>query len=150
MDNRPRGREKNITGQGKEIQKHGSGLNSRPVGRSEGYEGRPQSPNGQQGQQFRTENPNARRQTTTRAGGRGGFLIVVIIVALVLFGGKGLMNGLTGGCQTFFAASAAMSSGSTASFCNVRKSAESRLPSRAAPDSRCKVTPLRRRIPRIA
>ena len=97
MDNRPRGREKNITGQGKEIQKHGSGLNSGPVGRSEGYEGRPQSPNGQQGQQFRTENPNARRQTTTRAGGRGGFLIVVIIVALVLFGGKGLMNGLTGG-----------------------------------------------------
>ena len=39
--NRPRGRQKNISGGGKSIYKRGSGLGTGPVGSSGGYSGRP-------------------------------------------------------------------------------------------------------------
>ena len=41
MDNKPRGREKNITGQGKDVYKRGEGLGTGPVGSSSGHQGRP-------------------------------------------------------------------------------------------------------------
>ena len=40
MDNRPRGRQKNVTGAGKGINKRGEVLNTGPVGRQDGYAGR--------------------------------------------------------------------------------------------------------------
>ena len=41
MDNRPNGREKNVTGQGKGLYKRGDGLNTGgPVGKQDGYQGR--------------------------------------------------------------------------------------------------------------
>ena len=39
MDNRPRGREKNITGTAKDIYKRGQGLGTGPVGNAGGYQG---------------------------------------------------------------------------------------------------------------
>ena len=39
--NRPRGREQNITGKGKDVYIHGEGLGTGPVGNSGGYQGRP-------------------------------------------------------------------------------------------------------------
>ena len=52
MDKRPRGRQKNITGQGKDVKRRGSGLGTGPVGKP----GRvPQSSN---------EIPSGKRSTT--------------------------------------------------------------------------------------
>ena len=39
--NRPRGRERNVTGSGKDIKRRGSGLGTGPVGTPGGYSGRP-------------------------------------------------------------------------------------------------------------
>ena len=39
--NRPRGRQRNVTGPGKDIKRRGSGLGTGPVGSSGGYSGRP-------------------------------------------------------------------------------------------------------------
>ena len=39
-ENRPRGRQKNISGPGKSVYKRGSGLGTGPVGNSGGYSGR--------------------------------------------------------------------------------------------------------------
>ena len=39
MDNRPKGREKHVTGQGKDIYKRGEGLGSGPVGSTGGRSG---------------------------------------------------------------------------------------------------------------
>ena len=39
MENRPQGREKNVTGAGKGIQKRGEGLHTGPVGQSQAQSG---------------------------------------------------------------------------------------------------------------
>jgi hypothetical protein len=80
MENRPRGREKHVTGKGKDIYKRGDGLHSGPVGSQNGYSGR--------GQQS-----GSGRRAVTRAGG-GGLIIIVIIAAIILLSGKG--SGLSG------------------------------------------------------
>lgn len=46
MATTPRGRKKNVSGEGKDIYKRGEGLGTGPVGSSEGYSGRPQGPGG--------------------------------------------------------------------------------------------------------
>jgi len=82
---RPQGRDKNVSGTGKEIRRRGDGLNTGPVGSS----GRPQS--GAPGQPPRTG--------TTRASSSSKSPLVIIIVAIValLGGGGGLFSGLLGG-----------------------------------------------------
>jgi len=85
MENRPFGREKHITGTGKQIQKKGSGLHTGPVGRADGM---PQ-PSGHAG--------GARTSGQTRASG-GGMLLKLIIAAVILLGGGGAgIVGLLGG-----------------------------------------------------
>ncbi len=80
MDNRPHGREKHITGAGKDIQKKGGGLHSEPVGRTGGM------PNASSG----------RATGQTRASG-GGLIKIIIIAALLLGGGGAGVSGLLGG-----------------------------------------------------
>ena len=76
MDTRPTGRQKNVTGQGSDIRRRGSGLGTGgPVGRSDGYSGR--SSGG------------------TRSGGSGSsisgiklspILLIIIVLVVILFG----------------------------------------------------------------
>lgn len=68
-DNRPRGREKNITGVGKSVYRRGSGLGTGPVGNASGYKS-----SGSGGK---------------RAIGGGSALTVILVILFLLFGGKG-------------------------------------------------------------
>ncbi len=79
-DNRPRGREKNVTGGGSGVNLRGSGTGSGPVGGG----GLPGGP-GQGGGGPR------------RSGGGGNPIITIIIIAIVLLGGGGGLSGLFGG-----------------------------------------------------
>ncbi len=79
-DNRPRQREKNVTGPGKGVYKRGDGLGTGPVGSGSGMPG-----GGQEG-------PG--RQTTRSGGGFKMPLIIAIIVAML--GGGGALSGLFG------------------------------------------------------
>ncbi|MCI8537899.1 MAG: peptidase C11 [Oscillospiraceae bacterium] len=74
---RPRGREKNVTGTGKTVEKRGEGLHTGPVGQSGGYNGR--SAASQSG---------GSRSGGTRAG--GGMKLLILLAALLLGGGGGL------------------------------------------------------------
>ena len=70
MDNRPKGREKNVTGAGKGVNKRGSGLGTGPVG-STGSHGSSQSPRpGTPGQSSQSSG-----QRTTRSAGKNPLLI---------------------------------------------------------------------------
>ena len=83
MEQRPRGREKNVTGPGKGIRRRGEGLNTGPVGRSDGYTGRTSS--GSSG-------------GTTRASGGRSPLAIILIIAALIFGGGGVgLSSLLGG-----------------------------------------------------
>ncbi len=87
MNQQPRGREKNITGEGKPIERRGSGLGTGPVGREQGYEDRGGSPAPSGG------------GMPQRSGGFGGkkIGIIAVIIALLFGGGFGLNNMLGGG-----------------------------------------------------
>ena len=80
-NNRPRGRERHVSGPGKKVEKHGKGLGSGPVGEAGGYDGR-------QGQNSGTRSAGAR-------GGGGVKLIALLLVALL--GGGGGLTALLGG-----------------------------------------------------
>ena len=81
MENhRPRGREKNVTGPGKTVEKHGGGLGTGPVGDSGGYADR------------------GRQERVTRgAGARGGGMKLILLLLVALLGGGGGMFTLLGG-----------------------------------------------------
>ena len=81
---RPRGRQKNVTGAGKSIKRRGSGLGSGPVGSSGGYSGRPGGTTGLGGGR-----PTSSSGRTTRSTRGGGGLFKIILIALVLLGGGG-------------------------------------------------------------
>ncbi len=83
--NRPRGREKNVTGPGKTIQKRGEGLGSGPVGEAGGYSGRTE------------QKSSSTRSTGTRR--PGGMQLIILLLAVLLGGGGGL-SALLGGGQT--------------------------------------------------
>lgn len=92
MDQQPRGREKNVTGYGKPIEKRGEGLETGPVGKKDGYRGRNQS-----GSPFGGSSSGG---GSNRSGGGGKRIgIIGIILALVFGGGFGI-NSLFGGGQT--------------------------------------------------
>lgn len=82
--NRPRGRQKNVTGTGKPIKRRGSGLGTGPVGGA----GR--------GQGIGGFNPTPRPQRSYGSGG-GGFGKLIILVLLLLFGGGGGLTAMLGG-----------------------------------------------------
>lgn len=92
--NRPRGRERNVTGPGKEIKRRGSGLGTGPVGSSGGYQGRPGSarPSGA-GTGGGPRNLGGGPQ---RSGG-GMSKIIMILLVLLLGGGGGVGSLLLGG-----------------------------------------------------
>jgi len=87
MENRPRGRQKNITGQGKDIKRRGAGLGTGPVGKP-GRTPRPAASGGQSG------------RGTTRSGGLGGSKLIMLILVLLLGGGGGMGALLSGGGST--------------------------------------------------
>ncbi len=78
MDNRPRSREKNVTGSAKTVKKRGDGLHTGPVGA-----GGRTSPG--------TDSP---RPTRARSG--GGMKLIILLAALLLGGGGGLGAFLSG------------------------------------------------------
>ena len=85
---RPRGREKNVTGQGSGLGRKGSGLGTGPAGSKDGYSGRGSSSSG-----------GGRRVTR----GAGLSLPVIIIIVLVyMFGGGNLFGGSGGGSNVSY------------------------------------------------
>lgn len=84
-NNRPRGRERHVTGPGKKVEKRGAGLGTGPVGDAGGH------------------NPQARqdggsvRSANTRG---GGMKLIVLLLVLLLGGGGGLTAFLGGQSQT--------------------------------------------------
>ena len=82
-DNRPRGREKNITGQGTGAYRRGSGTGNGPVGNQGGYSNRPGTSQGYSG--------------GTRAGeGKGKLIGIIIAIAVVVIGGGTGLSGILG------------------------------------------------------
>ena len=88
MENRPRGRQKNITGQGKDIKRRGAGLGTGPVGKP-GRTPRPAASGGQ-----------SSRGTTRSGGDFGGSKLIMLILVLLLGGGGGMGALLSGGDST--------------------------------------------------
>ncbi len=89
----PRGRQQNITGQGKDVYKRGDGLGTGPVGKtggSSGYQGRPGT--------HSANRPAQNGSTGTRAsGGKGSLILIAVVVIALIFGGGKLFGG--GGSQ---------------------------------------------------
>ncbi len=86
MDNRPKGRQKHITGAGKDVYKRGDGLNlGGPVGRQDGYAGRK---TGTTGTGF----------TRARAGGISLGTIVLLIAAFFVL--RSCMSGMSSAVQS--------------------------------------------------
>lgn len=90
--NRPRGRERNVTGPGKDIKRRGSGLGTGPVGTPGGYSGRP----GRKVSSSGGGAPQSSGGNVTRSGG-GMSKMIMILLVLVLGGGGGLGSMLLGG-----------------------------------------------------
>ena len=84
---RPRGREKNIAGPAKKVEKRGEGLHTGPVG---GLGGPPPG-GGSAG------NSPGTRSTGTRSGGR--MMKIIALLAVLLLGGGGGLGALLGGGQ---------------------------------------------------
>ena len=92
-DNRPHGREKNVTGQGTGGYRRGEGLGTGPVGNQHGYSGRPGT----------TQSSGSGSGTSRASGGSGKIIGIIIAIAVVLIGGGGLsgilgnLGGILGG-----------------------------------------------------
>ena len=83
QNNRPRGRERNVTGPGKTVQKRGGGLGTGPIGNAGGYQ--------EHGQ---------KKSSGTRSGGtRNGSStkLIILLLVLLLGGGGGGLSALLGG-----------------------------------------------------
>ena len=87
--NRPRGRQKNVTGQGKSVRRRGSGLGTGPVGSSGGYQGRPGRKVGSAGLGGGNSSNLGGGHRVTRSGG-GLSKIIMIIIVLLFAGGGGI------------------------------------------------------------
>ena len=93
--NRPRGRQRNVTGSGNQINRRGSGLGTGPVGSSGGYSGRPS--NRVSGTHSNLGGGSEHfGSNVTRSGGGMSKIIILILVAL-LGGGGGIGSLLLGG-----------------------------------------------------
>lgn len=86
MNERPRGRQKNVTGQGKDVNRRDSGLGSGPVGKP--------------GRTPRNSAESTQHSKTTRSGGGlSGGKLILILLALLLGGGGGVGSLLFGGSE---------------------------------------------------
>ncbi len=84
MNERPRGRQKNISGQGKEVKRRGSGLGSGPVGKP--------------GRTPQHDAEGTQSKQSTRSSGKlGGGKLLLLLLALLLGGGGGIGSLLFGG-----------------------------------------------------
>lgn len=81
-NNRPRGREKHVSGPGKMVRKRGEGLGTGPVGEAGGYK--------KQGQSSGT-------RSTRSTGSKSGIKLVILALICLLGGGGGLTTLLGGG-----------------------------------------------------
>ena len=91
--NRPRGRQKNVTGSGKPIGRRGSGLGTGPVGgagRGAGIGGGPRPTGG-------SFTPTGGSHRPTRSAGSGGFGKLLILILVLLFGGGSGLTAMLGG-----------------------------------------------------
>ena len=91
--NRPRGRQKNVTGSGKPIGRRGSGLGTGPVGgagRGAGIGGGPRPSGG-------SFTPTGGSHRPTRSAGSGGFGKIIILILVLLFGGGSGLTAMLGG-----------------------------------------------------
>ncbi len=114
MANRPFGRQKNVTGQGKKVGRRGEGLGTGPVGNAGGYHDRPSSGGGYSSGPFYSGSESSGSGSTRGIGGKG--LIAIIIAAVLLLGGggiSGLFGNLFGGGTTSTSTSTASSSSSS-------------------------------------
>ena len=109
-DNRPVGRQRNVSGQGKGVSRRGSGVGGGPAGHQGGYSGRPTSSGrsggyssgstgGFSGGTGSTGGGGYRSSgggLLSNLGGKKGIIIVVaiIIIAVLIFGGKGIIGKL--------------------------------------------------------
>ncbi len=82
-DNRPNGREKHVTGQGKDIYRRGEGLGTGPVGSADGHAGRTGGGSGGGGAQ--------------RSGGKSPLMMIILAAVLLLGGGGAGLSGVLGG-----------------------------------------------------
>ena len=99
MENRPRGRERDVSGQGKDIYKRGEGLGTGPVGSADGHQGRTEAQQNKPAANFR---PSTTGQSSsgggfTRAAKTGSPILIIVVLAVVFFG-KSLFGG--GGTTT--------------------------------------------------
>lgn len=92
--NRPRGRQKNVSGQGKGVYKRGSRLGTGPVGSSGGYSGRP---GGSLGRGSGRGTGSGRKNGPTRSGGGGGLMKLIMLGLVALVGGGTGLGSLMGG-----------------------------------------------------
>ena len=83
---RPRSRQRNVTGAGKSIQRRGSGLGTEPVGSTGGYNGRP-------GGGSKRPNSGSNFSGGHRSSGGGGFFKIIIILLVVFLGGGSVFTG---------------------------------------------------------
>ena len=79
MNNRPTGRKINISGQGKDIKRRGSGLGTGPVGRPNVFSGR---------NSFSRQSSSGYGTTRASGGGRGTIAAIIGVIILLLGGGS--------------------------------------------------------------
>ena len=88
MNNRPTGRKVNISGQGKDINRRGSGLGTGPVGRPNVFQGRNSS--------SRQSSSSGYGTTRASGGGRGTLAAIIGVIILLLGGGSFGLSSLLG------------------------------------------------------
>jgi len=94
--NRPTGRQRNVTGQGNNVSKRGSGLGTGPVGHSGGYSGRGGS-SGRGSSGGSSGDDGTRGSLLSGLGGllgskKGLIIVAVIVILLLIFGGSGILK----------------------------------------------------------
>ncbi len=93
--NRPRGRQRNVTGQGKSVKRRGAGLGTGPVGRPGASSGHSAGP--MTGSTSEYSGGSARRVRSSGSSGGGLSKIIILVLVLLLGGGGGLGSLLSGG-----------------------------------------------------
>ena len=91
--NRPRGRQKHVTGTGKPINRRGSGLGTGPVGGA----GRGQGISGGTGRPGGGSFSSGGGRQPQRSGGGGGFSKLIVLLLVLLLGGGGGLTAMLGG-----------------------------------------------------
>lgn len=88
--NRPRGRQKNVTGKGSSIKRRGSGLGTGPVGGAGRGSGIGGSFPGSRPESNGSAPVGGSNRNVTRSGNSGMIKLIVLVLVLLLGGGGGL------------------------------------------------------------